>query len=159
MTMPAAWPRAARISAMAAASRCGRSIRCNRAIPMAQADPLVGDLFRREAGKISAWLARLLGPSRLDLIEDAGQDAFGAALRRWPPDGVPARPAAWLAVVARNKALDRLRRNAKLDPLDERDAWRLGFSDPEQTGGLDDTVPPMFVACHPRPPPRQQHNT
>ena len=85
---------------------------------MAQADPLVGDLFRREAGKISAWLARLLGPSRLDLIEDAVQDAFGTALARWPLDGVPDRPAAWLAVVARNKALDRLRRNAKLDPIE-----------------------------------------
>ena len=123
---------------------------------MAQADPLVGDLFRREAGKISAWLARLLGPSRLDLIEDAVQDAFGTALARWPLDGVPDRPAAWLAVVARNKALDRLRRNAKLDPLDERDAWRLGFSDPEQTGGLDDTLALMFVACHPVLAPDEQ---
>ena len=123
---------------------------------MAQADPLVGDLFRREAGKISAWLARLLGPSRLDLIEDAVQVAFGTALARWPLDGVPDRPAAWLAVVARNKALDRLRRNAKLDPLDERDAWRLGFSDPEQTGGLDDTLALMFVACHPVLAPDEQ---
>jgi len=63
---------------------------------MAQADPLVGDLFRREAGKISAWLARLLGPSRLDLIEDAVQDAFGTALARWPLDGVPDRAPVWI---------------------------------------------------------------
>src|SRR3981081_1337873 len=115
MPPPAAWPRAARISAMAAASRCGRSIRCNRAIPMAQADPLVGDLFRREARKISAWLARLLGPSRLDLIEDAVQDAFGTALARWPLDGVPDRPAAWLAGVARHQAAHPLRRRARPD--------------------------------------------
>lgn len=116
---------------------------------MTRADPLVDDLFRREAGKIAAWLARLLGPARLDLIEDAVQDAFGAALARWPLDGAPERPAAWLAVAARNKALDRLRRDARLDAFDEGAALRLGFSDPEQTGRLDDTLALMFVACHP----------
>jgi RNA polymerase sigma-70 factor (ECF subfamily) len=116
---------------------------------MAEADALVDDLFRREAGKISAWLARLLGPARLDLIEDAVQDAFGAALARWPEDGVPDRPAAWLAVAARNKALDRLKRDARLAPFDEGAAWRLGFSNPEETGRLDDTLALMFVACHP----------
>ncbi|HEY2136704.1 MAG TPA: DUF6596 domain-containing protein [Xanthobacteraceae bacterium] len=123
---------------------------------MTQADPLVDDLFRRESGKISAWLARLLGSSRLDLIEDAVQDAFGAALARWPLDGVPDRPAAWLAVAARNKALDRLRRDARLDPFDDEAAWRLGYSDPERTGGLDDTLALMFVACHPVLDPDEQ---
>ncbi|HEV8026228.1 MAG TPA: DUF6596 domain-containing protein [Stellaceae bacterium] len=116
---------------------------------MAGADALVDDLFRREAGKISAWLARLLGPSRLELIEDAVQDAFGAALARWPFSGVPEKPAAWLAIAARNKALDLLKREAKLGPLDESAAWRLGLSDPEETGRLDDTLALMFVACHP----------
>jgi len=116
---------------------------------MADANLLVDDLFRREAGRISAWLARLLGPGRLALIEDAVQDAFGAALARWPIDGIPGRPAAWLAVAARNKALDGLRREVKLDQFDESAAWRLGFSNPEETGGLDDTLALMFVACHP----------
>ena len=116
---------------------------------MTRAEPLVDDLFRREAGKISAWLARLLGPGRLDLIEDAVQDAFGAALARWPLDGAPERPAAWLAVAARNKALDRLRRDTRLEPFDEGAALRLGFSDPEAVGRLDDTLALMFVACHP----------
>ncbi|HLH88735.1 MAG TPA: DUF6596 domain-containing protein [Xanthobacteraceae bacterium] len=120
------------------------------------AEVLVDDLFRREAGKISAWLARLLGPARLDLIEDAVQDAFGAALARWPLDGAPERPTAWLAVAARNKALDRLRRDARLDPFDEGAALRLGFSDPEQTGRLDDTLALMFVACHPAIEPDEQ---
>lgn len=115
---------------------------------MGGADALVDDLFRREAGKLSAWLARLLGPSRLDLVEDAVQDAFGAALARWPLDGVPTRPAAWLAVAARNKALDRLRGAARLQPL-ESAAWRLGFADPAEIGKLDDTLGLMFVACHP----------
>jgi RNA polymerase sigma-70 factor, ECF subfamily len=116
---------------------------------MAESDALVGDLFRCEAGKISAWLARLLGPSRLDLIEDAVQDAFGVALARWPEDGVPARPAAWLAVAARNRALDRLKHEARSAPFDEAAVWRLGFADPEATGRIDDTLALMFVACHP----------
>jgi RNA polymerase sigma-70 factor, ECF subfamily len=123
---------------------------------MAESDALVGDLFRREAGKISAWLARLLGPSRLDLIEDAVQDAFGVALARWPEDGVPERPAAWLAVAARNRALDRLKYEARSAPFDEAAVWRLGFSDPEATGRLDDTLALMFVACHPALAPDEQ---
>ena len=110
---------------------------------------LVDDLFRREAGKISAWLARVLGPGRLDLIEDAVQDAFGAALEHWPFSGVPQRPSAWLAVAARNKALDRLRRDTRLDAFDENAASLLGFAEPEDTGRLDDTLALMFVACHP----------
>ena len=123
---------------------------------MAESDALVGDLFRREAGKISAWLARLLGPSRLDLIEDAVQDAFGVALARWPEDGVPERPAAWLAVAARNRALDRLKHEARSAPFDEAAVWRLGFADPEATGRLDDTLALMFVACHPALVPDEQ---
>ena len=123
---------------------------------MAESDALVSDLFRREAGKISAWLARLLGPSRLDLIEDAIQDAFGVALARWPDDGIPERPAAWLAIAARNRALDRLKHETKSAPFDEDAAWRLGFSDPEATGRLDDTLALMFVACHPALAPDDQ---
>jgi RNA polymerase sigma-70 factor (ECF subfamily) len=122
----------------------------------APADPLVDYLFRREAGKISAWLARLLGPRRLDLIEDAIQDAFSVAIIRWPLDGAPDRPAAWLAIAARNKALDRLRRDARLDPFDEGAALRFGFSDPERVGRLDDTLALMFVACHPALEPDEQ---
>ena len=119
---------------------------------MACADARLESLFRREAGRISAWLVRLLGPARLDLIEDAVQDAFSAALAQWPYQGTPERPAAWLAVAARNKAFDRLRRDMRLDsidPADEAAAWRLGFSNPEDTGRPDDTLALMFVACHP----------
>ena len=119
---------------------------------MTNAAPSLEDLFRHEAGKICAWLVRLLGPGRLELIEDAVQDAFSAALAQWPFEGTPTRPAAWLAVAARNKALDRLRREMRLeslDPADEAAAWRLGFSNPEETGKPDDTLALMFVACHP----------
>src|SRR5215469_4539121 len=119
---------------------------------MSVADAQLETLFRQEAGRISAWLVRLLGPNRLDLIEDAVQDAFGAALAQWPYSGTPQRPAAWLAIAARNKALDRLRHEARNDSLDTQDeaaAWRLGFSNPEETGKPDDTLALMFVACHP----------
>jgi len=119
---------------------------------MPAADAQLETLFRHEAGRISAWLVRLLGPKRLDLIEDAVQDAFGAALAQWPYSGTPERPSAWLAIAARNKALDRLRHEARLDSLDTQDeaaAWRLGFSNPEDTGKPDDTLALMFVACHP----------
>jgi RNA polymerase sigma-70 factor (ECF subfamily) len=119
---------------------------------MGEPDTRLEDLFRHEAGKISAWLVRLLGPARLDLIEDAVQDAFGAALAQWRFEGTPQRPAAWLAIAARNKALDRLKRDARLDsidPADEAAAWRLGFSNPEETGKPDDALALMFVACHP----------
>lgn len=119
---------------------------------MAQADIQLEELFRHEAGKICAWLVRLLGPARLDLIEDAVQDAFSAALVQWPYQGMPERPSAWLAVAARNKAFDRLRRDLRLDPVDLADeaaVWRLGFSNPEDTGRIDDTLALMFVACHP----------
>src|SRR5260370_23083661 len=119
---------------------------------MPAADVQLATLFRREAGNICAWLVRLLGPARLDLVEDAVEDAFSAALAQWPYEGTPQRPAAWLAIAARNKALDRLKRDRKLDSLDTQDeaaAWRLGFSNPDETGKPDDTLALMFVACHP----------
>lgn len=119
---------------------------------MSGAEASLGELYRHEAGRITAWLMRRLGPSRLDVIEDAVQDAFEAALAQWPFAGAPGRPAAWLAVAARNKALDRLKRGARLDsvhPGDEQDARRLGFSHPDEVGDLDDALALMFVACHP----------
>src|ERR1700747_2963481 len=97
------------------------------------ADHELATLFRREAGSICAWLVRLLGPARLDLIEDAVQDAFSAALTQWPLEGTPQRPAAWLAIAARNKALDRLKRDMRLDslaPQNEDAARRVGVPTP-----------------------------
>ena len=123
---------------------------------MATAEALAGALFRQEAGRIVAWLARLLGPGRLDLIEDAVQDAFSAALASWKLDGVPDRPGAWLTIAARNKAFDRLKYLAKHEPFDESAAWRLGFADPAELGRLDDTLALMFVACHPALDPAEQ---
>src|SRR3989442_10456667 len=68
--------------------------------------------FREESGRILATLIRACGD--FDLAEDAMQDAFAIALDRWPRDGVPSNPAAWITTTARRKAIDRLRRDRML---------------------------------------------
>ena len=73
----------------------------------------VDRVFRSEFGRAVALLARVLGD--IGLAEDAVQDAYLAALRRWPADGVPDNPRAWIVAVARNRAIDRLRRDRVLE--------------------------------------------
>ena len=75
-------------------------------------------LFRRESGQAVAALARAFGD--LDRAEEAVQDAFVVALERWPRDGVPPNPAAWIALTARRKAIDRLRRERAPSRADAR---------------------------------------
>ena len=70
---------------------------------------LVEDVFREEHGRLLATLVRQFGD--LDLAEEVAADAIEAALQRWPVDGVPTRPAAWLLTTARRRAIDVLRRN------------------------------------------------
>ncbi|MBI3789759.1 MAG: RNA polymerase subunit sigma-70 [Gemmatimonadetes bacterium] len=79
--------------------------------------PLVDHLFRREAGRLVARLARRFGVARLDVVEDAVQDALVQACRTWPFRGIPADPAAWIATAATNRALDLLRTDARRDRL------------------------------------------
>ena len=87
-----------------------------------EVDALVEHLFRHSAGQMVSRLARWLGSARLDLAEEAVQDALVRALQTWPFGGVPAEPRAWLFQVARHRALDLIRRDAalrgKLDALD-----------------------------------------
>ena len=92
---------------------------------MSDADvtPLVDHLFRREAGRLVARLARRFGVARLDLVEDAVQDALLQACRTWPFRGIPDDPAAWIATAATNRTLDLLR-------TDERRARLLGADGP-----------------------------
>src|SRR6266536_2939076 len=71
---------------------------------------LVDHLFRREAGKMVATLARILGFENLQLAEDVVQDALLKAMQNWAFGGVPRNPSAWLMQVARNQALDAVRR-------------------------------------------------
>src|SRR5580700_2481013 len=73
-------------------------------------DEVVAEVFRREAGRVLATLIRLLGD--FDLAEEARQEAFAAAVEQWAAAGVPANPCAWLIKTGRNKAVDRIRRDA-----------------------------------------------
>src|ERR1700744_2894323 len=67
-------------------------------------------VFRREYGRCVATLIRFLGD--IDLAEEAVQDAFSVALAKWPEDGQPPNPGAWIVTTARNRAIDRLRRES-----------------------------------------------
>ena len=70
----------------------------------------IEDIFRAEYGRAVAVLTRGFGD--LDTAEDAVQDAFTVAVQRWPADGLPPSPAGWIITTARNRAIDRLRREA-----------------------------------------------
>jgi RNA polymerase sigma factor (sigma-70 family) len=67
-------------------------------------------LFRRDAGRLTSILTRILGPKNLQLAEDVVQEAFILAMRTWPEQGMPDNPSAWLLTTARNRAIDAIRR-------------------------------------------------
>jgi RNA polymerase sigma-70 factor (ECF subfamily) len=71
----------------------------------------VGRIFRAESGRSVATLIRVFGD--IDLAEDAVQEAFAVALGKWPTDGLPPNPGGWITTTARNRALDRLRRESR----------------------------------------------
>ena len=104
--------------------------------------------FRESAGRAVATLVRVFGD--IDLAEDAVQEAFAIATERWPADGVPPNPGGWLVTTARNKALDRLRRESTR-PGREFQAARLGEPGPEMEAGPvpDDQLRLIFTCCHP----------
>jgi RNA polymerase sigma-70 factor (ECF subfamily) len=105
--------------------------------------------FRAEWGRIVATLIRVTGD--WDLAEECTQDAFAQALAKWPRDGVPARPGAWLTTVARNRALDRLRRSAT-EAAKLKEVAMLTEPAPEEPAGNvvpDDRLRLIFTCCHP----------
>jgi RNA polymerase sigma-70 factor (ECF subfamily) len=110
----------------------------------------VARAFREEWGRIVATLIRTTGD--WDLAEECAQDAFARALERWPRDGVPANPGAWLTTTARNRALDRLRR-AQSGAAKTREAAMLMPEDPppalDDSGVGDDRLRLIFTCCHP----------
>ncbi|RZQ65101.1 RNA polymerase sigma factor [Amycolatopsis suaedae] len=112
----------------------------------AEPGELVAHLFRHSAGRITATLARFLGPERLDLAEEAVADAVEQALRTWPHAGVPDNPRGWLFRAARNRAVDLLRREntlrGKLPMLAELDVTT-------DRQGTDDELALMLLCCHP----------
>jgi RNA polymerase sigma-70 factor (ECF subfamily) len=117
-------------------------------------------LYRTESRRVLATLIRLLGD--FDLAEEALQDAFMAAAERWPRDGVPANPRAWLISAGRFKAIDRLRRRARFDAVLGELAARLDdrvAADPADQDDQtleDDRLRLVFTCCHPALPPDAQ---
>jgi RNA polymerase sigma-70 factor (ECF subfamily) len=110
----------------------------------------VADAFRAEWGQIVATLIRTTGD--WDLAEECAQDAFARALERWPRDGVPRRPGAWLTTTARNRALDRLRRAATGEARLQEVAVLARPSEPNDEPGPDgddDRLRLIFTCCHP----------
>jgi RNA polymerase sigma factor (sigma-70 family) len=118
---------------------------------MSAPDELVEHLFRHQAGRMVSTLTRIFGPRNLQLAEDVVQEALIRALELWPHRGIPANPAAWLIEVARNRALDALRREASLASKADEVArlWPSGGADPD---AMDDQLGMIFLCAHPEVP-------
>ena len=106
------------------------------------------EVFRQEWGRVVATLVGLLGD--VDLAEEAAQEAFAIAAQRWPRDGLPDRPRAWLTRTARNRAIDRIRRDrtlaAKLDLIGSDHAVEVPMT---ATTFRDERLELIFTCCHP----------
>jgi len=110
----------------------------------------VEQVFHAEYGRAVAVLARVFGD--IDIAEDAVQDAFATALQRWPSDGLPPSPAGWIITTARNRAIDRLRREASRADRHAQAALLLASEHPDPTdepGVPDDRLRLIFTCCHP----------
>ena len=118
-------------------------------------------VFREEWGRILAGLIRHCG-GNFDLAEDAMQDAFAVAIERWPRDGVPDNPAAWITTTARRKAIDKLRRETNLARKRELLAGLAALEQQDQaeesmdTAITDDRLRLIFTCCHPAISPEGQ---
>src|SRR5580765_3513135 len=90
-------------------------------------------VFRAEYGRAVAVLVRQFGD--IDLAEETVQEAFAAAVQRWPADGPPSSPAGWIITTARRRAIDRLRREASRDDRHAQAAALLASSEPPEEEG------------------------
>jgi RNA polymerase sigma-70 factor, ECF subfamily len=114
------------------------------ALPAAE----VEDVFREQYGRAVAVLVRVFGD--IDVAEEAVQDAFAAALQRWPATGPPPSPAGWIITTARNRAIDRLRREASREDRHAQAALVNAQREPAEEGAVrDDRLRLIFTCCHP----------
>jgi RNA polymerase sigma-70 factor (ECF subfamily) len=105
-------------------------------------------VFRENYGRAVAVLVRLLGD--IDAAEEAVQDAFLTAVQRWPADGVPPSPAGWIVTTARNRAIDRLRREGSRADRHAQAALLQADDEPVEVGAVqDDRLRLIFTCCHP----------
>jgi RNA polymerase sigma-70 factor (ECF subfamily) len=119
----------------------------------------VGEVYRSESRRVFATLIRLLGD--FDLAEEALHEAFAAAVERWPREGVPANPRAWLVSAGRFRAVDAIRRRARFDATLTELASRLeraAVASPgeDRDAVEDDRLRLIFTCCHPALPPTTQ---
>ena len=120
---------------------------------VADVEAAVGDAFRCEWGRVVAFLIRVTG--NWDLAEECAQDAFARALERWPRDGIPTNPGAWLRTTSRNRALDVLRRSAvgaakyQEIAMSAADDDRAEVNEQGHDDITDDRLRLMFTCCHP----------
>ena len=116
--------------------------------------PEIEEIFRQEYGRAIAVLVRVTGD--IDAAEEAVQDAFTAAVRRWPETGMPPSPAGWIITTARNRAIDRFRREASREDRQAQAALLLTGGEPagqdpaEESTVHDDRLRLIFTCCHPR---------
>src|SRR3954471_20720550 len=124
----------------------------------ARAREMVEAVYRSDSRRVLATLIRLLGD--FDLAEEAMQEAFAAAVLRWPTDGVPDNPRAWLVSAGRFKAIDGIRRRARFDASLHRLVEQFDReAGPPTPGGetlADDQLRLIFTCCHPALPPEAQ---
>jgi RNA polymerase sigma-70 factor (ECF subfamily) len=111
-------------------------------------DEAITRVHQDEWARVVASLTRRFGD--LDIAEEAAAEAFATAVERWPADGVPPNPGAWLTTTANRKAIDRIRRESKRD--DKHKEARMVYDDdpPEPLGAIDDDrLRLIFTCCHP----------
>ena len=116
----------------------------------------IAAIFRAESGRSVATLVRLFGS--IDIAEEAVQDAFAVAIERWPSDGLPPNPGAWITTTARNRAIDRLRRESTRHDRHARAALLQANDEPVEPEGpvKDDRLRLIFTCCHPALAPEAQ---
>ncbi|WP_336207039.1 RNA polymerase sigma factor [Nonomuraea sp. LPB2021202275-12-8] len=105
-------------------------------------------VFTEEYGRAVAVLVRVFGD--IDIAEEAVQDAFAVAVQRWPADGPPPSPAGWIITTARNRAIDRLRRESSRQDRHAQAALLHASDEPAEEGPVrDDRLRLIFICCHP----------
>jgi RNA polymerase sigma-70 factor (ECF subfamily) len=112
-------------------------------------------VFRAEHGRAVAVLVRVFGD--IDVAEEAVQDAFTRAVERWPTEGLPPSPSGWIITTARNRAVDRLRREARRDKRSAEEHLETASEEPaEERAVRDDQLSLVFTCCHPSLAPAAQ---
>src|SRR5437879_8505646 len=115
----------------------------------------IEEIFRTEYGRILATLIRLLGD--FDVAEEALQEAFATGIEQWPAAGTPGNPVAWLVSTARHKAIDRLRRRARLAQKQDEIARHIELLVEEEDAPVpEDRLRLIFTCCHPALAPEAQ---